>query len=91
MNTIEFDDLTPRELSIALEDQATSIKVNEVELLGLLRNIGVIIRNKGVKQHQQIRDPKRFYRFSFEKPKQVEKPTPEMWEKMDKRYIRPAD
>ncbi len=50
------------------------------------RLIGVALRNKGYKVSDQIRDPKKFFRFWWEKITKTHVPTKEEWKALDKKY-----
>lgn len=50
------------------------------------RFIGTILRNKGLKPSDQITDPRKFYRFTWEKQKTVTIPTKTDWAALDKKY-----
>ena len=81
----QFDELTPLELDLALKDHADYHSVHIKTQVGLLRFVGLVLRNKGLKEGSQIRDPRRFYPLWWEQStaKPVKK---EEWKKLDKKY-----
>lgn len=85
-------DITPRELSEALDDHAEYHSINDKHAMVLMRHIGLIIRNRGVKQMHHINDPKRFYPlwWEFDKTNEVEILTEDQWKALDKKYSRPT-
>lgn len=80
----EFDQLTPLELSLALEDHAEYHNVYIKTQMALQRHIGTVLRNKGLKEGHQIKDSRKFYPFWFEQDKEV-KPV-KSWKKLDEKY-----
>ncbi len=79
----QFDELTPLELDLALKDHADYHSVYMKTQMNLLRYIGTVLRNKGMKEGHQIRDPKRFYPLWYEKDDI--KPVKD-WRKLDNKY-----
>ena len=61
-------------------------------MMTLIRFIGTVLRNKGVKEIHQIRDPERFYQlyWEFDKTNKVELLTEQQWKALDKKYSRPT-
>ncbi len=58
----------------------------------LMRYVGTVLRNKGVKDIHQIKDPRKFYQlwWEYDKSKSVKLLTDEEWKRLDKKYSRPA-
>ena len=53
--------------------------------MDLIRYVGLVLRNKGLKEGFQVRDPRRFYPFWFEK-NTVKPVDGSQWKKLDKKY-----
>ena len=88
MSVDEFLDITPLELDIALREDMQYRFAMDKQLMALVRYVGVIVRNKGLKTVDQIRDVQRFYPFWWElqdKP-EVEILTDEDWHRLDRKY-----
>ncbi len=83
----DFDDLSPYELDLALKEHAETAQ-HIYEGLYLHRYIGAVLRNKGLKESHQIRDPRRFYTFPWEQQKKVKILTSQEWQELDKKYNR---
>ncbi len=58
----------------------------------LMRHVGTVLRNKGVKEMHQIRDPRKFYQlwWEYDKTEKAQVLTPQEWKSLDKKYSRPA-
>ncbi len=84
----EFDDMTPLELDLALKDHSEYHFSYIKHFMQLIRLIGVVLRNKGLKKTAQIKDVKRFWRFPWEFVKNVKIPTKAEWKQLDKKYNR---
>lgn len=54
----------------------------------LQRQIGVTLRNKGLKKGDQMRDTRKFFKFWWEQIKKVVIPTKTEWKALDRKYIR---
>lgn len=61
-------------------------------MMTLVRYVGTVLRNKGVKEMHQIRDPRKFYQlwWEFDKSKEAEILTEKQWKALDRKYSRPA-
>jgi hypothetical protein len=81
-----FDDLTPLELYAAMTDRAEYMTQYELIHLDLLRYHAVIQRNKGLKQADQIKRPKKYYEFPWERVKKEDIALPD-WSELDRKYI----
>lgn len=90
MSVSDFDDITPLELDIALNDHSNYHFSYAKEAMNLQRYIGVILRNKGLKQNHQYRNVKKFYKFWWEEDLIAKIPNSNEWKQLDKRYIRPV-
>ncbi len=80
--------MTPFELDTALKDNADYISAYPKQVMELQRFIGTVMRNKGLKQNHQLRDPRKFYTFPWDEKKDVHIPTREEWKKLDQKYKR---
>lgn len=77
----EVDDLSPLELSIALDEHHEYHSLHLKQLSELVRYIGVTLTNKGIKNI--IRNVKKFFPLFWDKEKKVEMPD---WKDLDKKY-----
>ncbi len=71
------------ELDLALRDHADYHSVYTKSLMDLVRYVGLVLRNKGIKEAHQIRDLRKFYPFWWEAKEA--KPVKD-WKKLDKKY-----
>lgn len=81
----DFLDVTPKELSLALDDHQGYHNLYTRQLTELVRYVGAVLRNKGVKQKDQVRDVHRFFELFWDKKKEVDIPN---WKEIDRKYGR---
>lgn len=84
-----FLDVTPKELTLALDDHSEYRSADNKHLMNVIRYFGTVLRNKGLKEKDQVRDPRRLYPFYWEADKSKEVTVPD-WKSLDKKYSRPA-
>jgi hypothetical protein len=84
----EFDQLTPLELDLALNDHFEYHNSYLKHGLQLIRYVGLNLRNKGMKFGHQITDARKFWKFPWEYIK-VDLPTQENWDAWDRRMKKP--
>ncbi len=80
--------MTPLELDLALKDHSDYHNSYIKHFMHLIRKIGVVLRNKGMKKSDQIMNMKKFWQFPWEKDDEVKIPTQAGWKALDKKYIK---
>ncbi len=81
----DIDELTPLELSLAIEEHENYNSVYMRQLTELVRYSGLTLRNKGVRLQDMIRNTHKYFPLFWDKKKNVEIPN---WRDLDKKYKR---
>ncbi len=80
--------MTPLELDLALKDHSDYHNSYLKHFMYLLRYIGVILRNKGLKMSDQIMSVKKFWQFPWEQDEEVKVLSKQDWQALDRKYFK---